>query len=359
MNVANLIPAPDPIPAPAWFFLLLDNLLFFIHILLINVVVGGCLLALFLRDAPGPDERQGVGSPLTGKLPLVLPFAITVGVAPLLFMQVVFGTFFYSSSILMANYWIAVIPLLILAYYGIYLHARQAERFPRGARAALWVATLFFLGIAFIYVNNLTLMLQPERWTAYYGSRGGALLNLADRTLFPRYLHFVTASVAVASLVCAGIWQRRFAKGERGAEAKRRRYLRWVALATGTEMIVGFWFFASLPSALAVQFMGRDPVKSLILLAGGLTGIGVLVTAWRDKWRPTLIQLALTIGLMVITRAQLRELYLAPYFQPDKLPLNPQYGVLGLFIVVLIVGLLVIGYMVRLAFTPAGPGGAR
>ena len=48
---------------------------------------------------------------------------VTLGVAPLLFVQELFGRVFFTSSILMAWFWLAIIALLIPAYYGVYLYA--------------------------------------------------------------------------------------------------------------------------------------------------------------------------------------------------------------------------------------------
>ena len=51
-----------------------------------------------------------------------MAFAVNFGVAPLLFVQVLYGHLFYTSSILVAVFRLAVIPLLIVAYYALYLH---------------------------------------------------------------------------------------------------------------------------------------------------------------------------------------------------------------------------------------------
>ncbi len=48
-------------------------------------------------------------------LPLVIAFAVNFGVAPLLFLQVLYGHFIYTSSILMGIFWISIIPALIIA----------------------------------------------------------------------------------------------------------------------------------------------------------------------------------------------------------------------------------------------------
>ena len=358
MNPSDLIPAADAIPAPAVLFLLLDNLLFLGHLLLVNLVVGGSLITLF-SPASGGRSDAGEGAAILGrKLPLFVPFAITLGVAPLLFVQVIYGHFFYSSSVLMAVYWIAVIPGLILAYYGTYIHARRREGAPRLARAALALAAGLFLEIAFVYVNNMSLMVQPSRWGGYFKNRSGTLLNLDDPALAPRYLHFVAASVAVAALLLAVLSARRSAANPGATASCTKRSLRIFAGATGVQMAAGLWFLLALPVPVRSCFLGQDPIRTGVLWLGVLSGIGALVTAWQGKLRPTLVQLGITLVLMVATRDGLRSAYLRPHFDLSQLKLAPQYDVLFLFLVVLLAGLAIMAYMVRLAFAPGGKGGA-
>jgi hypothetical protein len=358
MDPSALMPLPDPIPAAAGLFLVLDNLLFLLHLLLVNLVVGGCLIMLFSRAALDRSDSSYDAAVLQGKIPLVVPFAITLGVAPLLFVQVIYGHLFYTSSALMAAYWIGIIPMLILAYYGTYFHARHRDRSPQLARLVLGLATVLFLGIAFAYVNNMTLMIQPERWMAYFHNRRGTLLNLADPTLIPRYLHFLLASIAVAALVMAALWARRElpAAGEGGSPVKH--CLRLFAAATAVQIGVGLWFTLVLPTPVRSLFYGQDPVAGLILLIGALSGVGAMVSALRGRLRPTLVQLGISLVFMVVTRSNLRSFYLRRHFALDQLRVVPQYGVLVLFLVVLVTGLIIVGYMFRLAFAKGDEGEA-
>ena len=62
------------------------------------------------------------------KLPVFLPATITLGIAPLLFVQVLYGQFFYTSSIVMAWPWFLVLVFLTLAYYGFYYVSYRGGR---------------------------------------------------------------------------------------------------------------------------------------------------------------------------------------------------------------------------------------
>jgi hypothetical protein len=250
----------------------------------------------------------------------------------------------------MAVYWILIIPLLILAYYGAYIHIRKYNSPGILSKIALLVSSIILLYIGFIFVNNMTLMAQPEKWNAYFGNRSGTILNWGDPTLIPRYLHFVVASIAVAALFSAVIWWFRQRRHVKEAENKIKNALRIFGIATAIQMIVGFWFLLAIPSEFILQFMGQNLFYTIVLFLGILLAIGAIISAFLGKLLPTFIHLVALIIVMVITRTNLRSLYLEDVFTLDKLTLSPQYGVMALFFVIFAIGLVVVGYMLKLTF---------
>jgi len=338
------------IPAPAWLFLALDTVTFLIHILIINVVVGGSII-LFISQLsrPSSPSTEAMHDALTAKLPSLFALGITFGVAPLLFVQVIYGHLIYSSSVLMAVYWILIIPFLIVAYYGAYIHAKNHSLRHSLAIAAIGVTSLLLLYISFIYVNNMTLMVQPENWGSYFTDRTGVMMNLNEPTLAPRYLHFLTASVAVAALFIAGVWHFRDRHRVTATGEHTKRYLRIFAMATSVQVIVGIWFLLAIPSDFIKAFMGGDLLYSLVLLVAFLMTLSAIVTAFRSKFLVTAIHLIVIALLMVINRVNLRSLYLQDVYSMDQLKVSPQYSVMTLFFLIFIIGLALIGYMLKLA----------
>ena len=71
-------------------------------------------------------------------LPSVFAFTITLGVAPLLFLQVMYGQFLYASSILIGVPWLAIIAMVILAYYGVYFFSMKGHEH-RARRRQFWL----------------------------------------------------------------------------------------------------------------------------------------------------------------------------------------------------------------------------
>jgi hypothetical protein len=356
MTPVPLLPSPEAIPAPAWLFHALDVVFFLIHIVLINIILGGSLILLASRFRRRQDVPP-TSDVLSHKLPVLFALGINMGVAPLLFMQVIFGHLFYTSSILMGGFWIIVIPLLILAYYAAYIQAKSA-RIPL-VTAGLVVSSLVLLYIGFAFTNNLLLMMQPEKWTGYFVHRGGTLLNTADATFIPRYLHFVTASVAFAGLATASIWTYRKKHGIDGAAEKVATGLKIFGIATLVQIGVGLWFLISLGRDLMLQFMGGDVVATVVFVVGFLSGIGAVATAFGGKYRPTLIQICITLLAMVLTRDSLRGMYLQGTFDTASLQLTPQYGVLALFLIVLLAGLASVVWMLKAGFRSTSGGTAQ
>ena len=94
-----------------------------------NFVLGGGVLALVSKWRSKNDERSGrMFLDIAKKLPVLLPATITLGIAPLLFVQVLYGQFFYTSSILMAWPWFLVLVFLTTAYYGFYYVSYRGGR---------------------------------------------------------------------------------------------------------------------------------------------------------------------------------------------------------------------------------------
>src|SRR5512135_270600 len=118
--INTLIPVPDSIPVEWGYFKFLLMLTFPMHLMLMNTMLGSTAVALYAslkKDAVSKSLAQR----LAKVIPFLVAFAVNLGVAALLFLQLLYGNLFYTSSILMGAFWLAVIPLLIIAYYALYL----------------------------------------------------------------------------------------------------------------------------------------------------------------------------------------------------------------------------------------------
>jgi hypothetical protein len=348
MDPTQLIPTPDTIPAPWEFFQLLLILTFFAHLVFMNAMLGSAMIALVreMRAKPAdPPPCRDIAS----ILPYTIAFAVNFGVAPLLFLQVLYGHFIYTSSILMGAYWLSIIGLLILAYYSAYLYKMGGD-LPRITRIrALTTSILLLLIIAFLFVNNLTLMQTPQNWNAYFQRPDGTLLNLADPTLLARYLHFVVASVAMGGLLLAILALFQQKKGVVGAENRLRGGMQWFTYATMVEIGIGIPFLFSLPKNVHQLFVGGALLHTTLFTASLVTAFFALYYGAKERVWPATAAMGTTILLMVLVRDLARQAYLAPYFHPADLQIVPQWSPMLLFLAILVIGVAVVVYMLKLA----------
>lgn len=347
MDFARLIPAAEAIPSPWGWFEALLLLTFVLHVLFMNLTVGSAIIAL---TGHFTGRQKDLARELGHRLPTTLALQINMGVAPLLFVQVLYGQFLYTSSVLMAGWWLSAIAAVILGYYCLYIHAAKFESGPGLSRLALVLSLVMLLYTGFLLSNNMTLMLRPEAWAVYATNPHGSFLNVADPTLWARYTHMIVAAPAVAGLYAAllGGKKRRLDWVEHG--------LKWFTRLTMAQFLAGAWLLFSLPRPVLLAFMGRDHLATGLLAAGVLAGLAALLAGLKKSTGAAAWLLVLTVALMAATRAQVRSLTLAPYFTPTSLPVTGDQTPFLMFAASLAVGLAAVAYMLRVYAKSAGRG---
>jgi hypothetical protein len=344
MNI--IIPTPDAIPV-AWgyfqFFLLLT---FPLHLLFMNAMLGSAVVALF-QHFRSHSESKKLAHFIAVFLPVTVAFAVNFGVAPLLFVQVLYGQFVYVSSVMMGVFWISMVQLLILAYYGTYLYDFKFKSLGGWAPWVLSGSILVFLFIGFMFTNNMTLMLHPERWLAYFNDRSGTFLNTSDPILWPRYLHMMTGALAVGGLFVAliSLFKKRSDPElcRYGVQVGMQTFFRLTLL----QVVVGLWYLTSLDTAMMMRFMGQSSLYTGIFVTAMGLVICVLWSSWKGRPVLTLIAVTPLLYCMSFMRDMLRIESLKPYFQLSSLPVNPEYSPLVFFVVTLIGGVITVVWLVR------------
>lgn len=358
------IPNPDPIPVPGeiGLILFLLYLTFFVHVVLMNTLLGGLVLTfvseVISRQSPRAESRhrhEHLAEQLSHILPFAVSLTITFGIAPLLFVQGIYGQFFYTSSVLMAWVWLGVLLLILIGYYSLYLYTRGFARFARRRYWFIGTSLVMFLTVAFIYVNNLTLMQTPQKWLAIYtGTKGsGWHWNLDEATLWPRYLHFALSAVAVAGMMVLGLGLRE--RDEARASFMRRWGGNWFLGATLLQIGVGLWFYYAIPTNLrAISLDQEGAARTLFISAHVLFIIGSLcigLAAYGRAgagagWAGIALILA-GIAEKIINRDQLRQAYLGQVgWHFDALQTSPQHDVIALFFVFLVAGLGLLAWVI-------------
>jgi len=217
---------PLGFPFPTAFYLTLYVLTLVVHVVFMNYVLAGTgYLAVvgvwrwFKRRGGGEPTADEVFEILRDWMPFMLSAAITAGVAPLLFVQVLYKENFYTANLLLFHRWMAILPVLIVGFYLLYLmKSKWMEH--RSAGWLAWVtvgALACFVFTGYTWTENHLLSLDRASWSSHYGS--GAM-KYRHPLLVPRFLMWAAGSIATMALIVG--WQMlRGAKGKKShAEAR-------------------------------------------------------------------------------------------------------------------------------------------
>lgn len=361
------------LPSPDWFVLFVQFfkvLGFTLHLVPMNLWYAGIMVALLLQ-LRGGDHGSRFASRLMKQMPVIVALGVNFGVVPLLFTQFAYYRVFYPATILMAWFWLAIIALLIPAYYGVYIYATGLRENGAGLtpwkKAAGWCAAIFFIVIGFLFTNGFSLMAHVEAWPELWlnsntgGAALGTALNVADPQLWPRWLLLFGLA-----LTTTAAWMRLDAAWLAGKESNE--YKQWASRFAAKLHTVGMVWFAAAGSWYAfgtwtseVQTaMSEGPRHALTIVTAMSPGLP-WVLLWVYRSRPASRTVALLIGLAqfgvlavnAISRQVVQDLSLRGYLDvadqlgdaADQLA-DVQWSPLIAFLVLFVAGLGVVVWMI-------------
>jgi len=352
MNPVIPAPVPVPLPAPPWLLEFLLVFTFILHLLAMNFLLGGAIILSVSSYLGRRDSRHHeLTRRVSRAMPPVTAFTITLGVAPLLFLQLVYGQLFYTSSDLMAWYWLAVVFLVMLGYYGIYWYQMQHDELgPRAAWVILVTAILFIL-VAFFFTQNMMTMLQPQDfYRRFVNGHTGTIFGSVTPLTIARLAHFVVGAVALAGLGIALLARRWGGESSELADWARRYGVTWFMGGTLVQFLVGLWFLFGLPVDIRQALVSEKPAVGLLFL-GIFLALLALLTAPKSLLASSVAILG-TLSVMAIWRHFVRLAYLRPYFDPHSLPVKGQWVVFSIFVVLLLAGIAIVGWMLHVFYRP-------
>ncbi len=314
---------PLPLPLPEGLLQVLMVALFLLHILFVNLMVGGALLTLAYEVAGLRAERfDHLARTIADTLTVNKSLAVVLGVGPLLAINLLYTTEFYTANALTGHVWILLVPLISAAFLLTYLHKFTWDRWTGRAKtrhvALAAVNAVLFLAIPVIFLSNVNLMLLPDVWAGV----SGFIDALRVGNILPRYLHFLVATVAVNALFLA-LWFRR-----RGYPIERRlpgfgrpwlvRHFSLLAFrASALQFAVGPLLLLTLPREGLSEPMLR------FILGGAALAVVALYLLRKEATAPDALAgrllpyAALVLGVVVVGMGQGRHLYreasLAPF----------------------------------------------
>lgn len=359
------IPQPDPLalPAPGWLLWALLLLTFFLHLVPMNLVLGGSIIGAVARvrgRRPDRPHEAALAHLIVKAMPVLIAATVSLGVAALLFLQVLYGRMIFPAAIVMGWWWMSVIGLLIVMYYAAYLLAfREASLGSTGTAVAWFIAAIAGL-VALIYSTNMTLMLKPAELVAGYAAgAGGFTLGLAEQTLIPRYLHMVNGAVAVSGLAICFVGAVRRTRDAAFSKWAMHHGALACVWATAVGSIAGIWWLVALPPEVRAGFLGGDARATGELAIGIVLTLAGAAHAWlagrsaRPVRMVTTGAAAMAAGLlmMLLTRDGVRRATLElAGFQPVNWSV-PQWGPIVIFVGLLVAAVAAIAWMTKALVT--------
>jgi hypothetical protein len=365
MDVGTMLKTlQDPMGIPFYpvLFQILMVITFAVHIMFVNFTLGLSFFSAygFVRDS---GYWGGLSRSLAKATTPNASLAILFGIAPLLFVQVVYDPFWYASNVLSAAWALGFIAIMMLAYgltYVFYLKGRPGRGAGFATIGALSFVLFLFAG-AIMHVLGYQL-LQPEKWFQWYVEGSG--VDAAGTSLhsfqLPRFLHFMVPSFAMS-----GLFLMLYAWYFKDRTDKDSELLAWVAgtgakmafLFTALQALVGVWWLLSLPPEF--RFFS-DP---FFLIAAGM-GISLLLVLHRAKRAP--VRYAVRVGVwtfltilsMSYAREALRTKYVGRFgYSIFDYKVNLDLGSTALFLCTFIVGLFIVSYQVYVAYASGRTAG--
>jgi hypothetical protein len=189
-----------------------------LHAVLMSYVLAGSGYVA-AATVLGARDRDPVARVLADWLPFGLGLAITAGVAPLLFLQILYKESFYTANLLLFHRWMAVVPVLIVGFYLLYVGKSETARaWGRPARAAAAVIAFVCFGFAaWSWTGNHLVALERARWVELYLTRG---IPAPSPAMLFRLAMWLAGSVPIMAMIVG--WQLRH-RAERSADGSGER----------------------------------------------------------------------------------------------------------------------------------------
>ena len=323
------------LPAPLWLINVLHILTLSLHLVAMNFLFGGLTVLLFGK-IDGRWSNPAVHT-YVKLLPTAMAATVTLGVAPLLFLQIVYHRQVYSAAIVSGWYWLMIVPVVILAYYFLYGAAFSGKPEITNRRyLPLVLPCLIYVSLVYSTVFSLAENPVLTR-TAYAAGQGGWTVNPDIGNWIFRWLHMVTGAITVGAFFVGWVG--------RHDESAYRVAKQFFTAGMAAAAVLGFVYLFTLGDYLSPLM--KTPAM-WALTVGIVLSLGALHFFYKKRFVPTAIMLVASMIMMVYTRHHVRLLHLADQFEPKSLPVKAQWSIFLIFLALFVVAIGTVGYMLRL-----------
>ncbi len=330
--MTEILSNPDPLglPVPPSLLLALKLCGFVLHMIFMQLWLAGLPAALALLCC-----RRRSAERLFTAMPFFMAFGINAGIVPLLFLQTLYPQFFYPATILQAWFWFLVIPLLMVAYYAVYLAA-----FGRFRTVAAIVAALLLGWIGLNFSAVMTLFTLPEKWpaiflaTAQAGSVHGLFLHLPEEA-FLRWL-------LMAGMACGTVAA--YLVLDAGWFARDPVYVSETRAVVVFLYAVGLVLYGAAAGRYAPMVESHLPPLWRVSVGAGLPAAALLaVVYWRWAGKGAAAALIAAQLFVIVSNALARQAVqtreLQKWIDLERIPVRGEWGSFFLFVVALLIAL--------------------
>ncbi len=344
---------------------ILQVLTWALHMVFVWTSVGGLLYAIYGLTRKDENHKR-LARAMIELSKVSVSLAIVLGVAPLLFYQVIYDPLWYTSANLSASWYIMFIVFLLIGYYLLW--------FAYFSRKKDSLATLFSIGsviflilVGFIIhvVNYQSLF--PEKWVEWYTS-GGTTMNHSGLNIYSfNILRFVSLLI-FPSIAVTGVFmmlyswyfgKRKDFEGDKEYIAFTSRLGAKLALYAGALWIVThILYILTIPS----DWNAKGSIFTILSIVGLLICAGIIFMAQKNPIQmaiPSLLGGVVATLTIAIFREYLRVASTARFgYSIYDYKVNLEWLSPALFLGTTLTGLLLYAYTWWMAYragsTPKG-----
>jgi hypothetical protein len=331
-----MVPESDFLSAPLWLVTVLHIVTLTLHFAAMNFMFGGLIIILWGKFT----DRWN--NPVVQKFirffPAAMAATITFGVAPLLFVQLVYHRQIYSASIISGWFWLLVVPVLVVTYYLLYSASFNSDKPDNHYKWKLHLAFVGMLYVSYIFSSVFSMAERPDLMKALYAERqDGLVLNPELGDYIVRWLHMLSGAITVGGFFVGFVGR----KNEEAYKIGKLFFLWGMVIAS----VLGFIYLVTLGENI-LPLMRSPAIWALTF--GIILSAGSLHFFFKKKFLFSALMVGVSLITMVYTRHELRLIRLVEHYDPSTMTVNPQWSVFALFIACFVIMLGMLWYMFRL-----------
>lgn len=356
VNNMNVLRDAAGIPAHPLIFQILMIFTWIFHIAFVHLTLGAASLSIYgfhLRHLNTHWERLSIALTKVAKVSISL--LIVLGVAPLLFTQVIYDPQWYVSNLLSGRWAISFIFTLIIAYclwFAFYYANKTGAK--RNISWFAWLA-LALLCLDGLIMHSLSYQaLLPDKWMDWYAPNSivdmrGARLHAIQ---WPRYLFIMSLAVPVVGAFLMSYVGYFKARPDYTAEyldfvQRLGRLLFVMGIALSLVLFIAWQLI--LPAELNLHY---HPLP--LLMMGLMTALALIPARWSERLNGhvPLFAMFIVLALLATWREIIRIHSLRPFgYTIDNYPVHADIPSTVLFFLTFIgVGGLVGGFYLSLLY---------